>query len=51
MRGRPRRTPLGSQTKSMRLPRELIEQIESSRKKGENFTAALIRLVEKGLLG
>ena len=47
--GRPKKHPK-TQSKTMRLPMYIIDQINNDKQENESFTDALIRLVKLGLL-
>lgn len=40
-----------TKTKTMRLPTDLITELENQRKEGESFTDVLIRFVKLGMIG
>jgi predicted CopG family antitoxin len=47
--GRPKKHE-STQQKAMRLPNDMIQELENQRKEGESFTDVLIRFVKQGLV-
>ena len=47
--GRPKKHE-STQQKTMRLPNDMIQELENQRKESESFTDVLIRFVKQGLV-